>query len=52
MGHNGSEDTWLHQTDAQGIQSRRTRGADLGTSGSPNLDRQFLEAQEHTAIYS
>jgi hypothetical protein len=25
---------------------------DLGTSGSPNLDRRFLEAQEHTAIYS
>jgi hypothetical protein len=27
MRHNGSEDTCLHQTDAQGIQSRRTRGA-------------------------
>jgi hypothetical protein len=25
---------------------------DLGTSGSPNLDRRFLEAQEQTAIYS
>jgi hypothetical protein len=24
---------------------------DLGTSGSPNLDRRFLEAQEHIAIY-
>jgi uncharacterized protein (DUF1810 family) len=23
---------------------------DLGTSGSPNLDRRFLEAQEQTAI--
>jgi hypothetical protein len=25
MGHNGSEDTCLHQTDAQGLQSRRTQ---------------------------
>jgi hypothetical protein len=25
---------------------------DLGTSGSPSLDRRFLEAQEHIAIYS
>ena len=25
MGHNRSEDTFLHQTDAQDIQSRRTR---------------------------
>ena len=25
---------------------------DLRTSGSPNLDRRFLEAQEQTAIYS
>jgi hypothetical protein len=25
---------------------------DLGTSGSPNLDRRFLEAQEQIAIYS
>jgi hypothetical protein len=25
---------------------------DLGTSGSPNLDHRFLEAQEHIAIYS
>jgi hypothetical protein len=25
---------------------------DLGTSGSPNLDRQFLKAQEHMTIYS
>jgi hypothetical protein len=25
---------------------------DPGTSGSPNLDRRFLEAQEQTAIYS
>jgi hypothetical protein len=25
---------------------------DLGTSGSPNLDRRFLEAQEQTTIYS
>jgi hypothetical protein len=25
---------------------------DLGTSGSPNLDRRFLEAQKHIAIYS
>jgi hypothetical protein len=24
----------------------------LGTSGSPNLDRRFLKAQEQTAIYS
>jgi hypothetical protein len=27
MGHNESEDTCLHQTDAQGLQSRRTRRA-------------------------
>jgi hypothetical protein len=25
MGHNGTEDTCLHQTDAQGLRSRRTR---------------------------
>jgi hypothetical protein len=25
---------------------------DLGTSGSPNLDRRFLKAQEQTTIYS
>ena len=25
MGHNGSEDTCLHQTDAQDLRSRRTR---------------------------
>ena len=25
---------------------------DLGTSGSPNLDRRFLEPQEQIAIYS
>jgi hypothetical protein len=25
MGHNGSEDTCLHQIDAQGLQPRRTR---------------------------
>jgi hypothetical protein len=25
---------------------------DLGTSGSPNLDHRFLEAQEQTTIYS
>jgi hypothetical protein len=25
---------------------------DLGTSGSPNLDHRFLEAQEQIAIYS
>jgi hypothetical protein len=25
---------------------------DLGTSGSPNLDRRFLEAQKQIAIYS
>jgi hypothetical protein len=25
---------------------------DLETNGSPNLDRRFLEAQEHIAIYS
>ena len=25
---------------------------DLRTSGSPNLDRRFLEAQEQIAIYS
>jgi hypothetical protein len=25
MGHNGLEDTCLHQTDAQGLRSRRTR---------------------------
>jgi hypothetical protein len=25
---------------------------DLGTTGSPNLDHRFLEAQEQTAIYS
>jgi hypothetical protein len=25
---------------------------DLGISGSPNLDRRFLEAQEQIAIYS
>jgi hypothetical protein len=25
---------------------------DLGTSGSPNLDRRFLEAQEQVAVYS
>jgi hypothetical protein len=25
---------------------------DLGTNGSPNLDRRFLEAQEQIAIYS
>jgi hypothetical protein len=36
MGHNGSEDTCLHQTDAQGLQPRRTR---------TKLDRRFLEAQ-------
>jgi hypothetical protein len=27
MGHNGSEDTCLHQTDAQGLQLRGTRRA-------------------------
>jgi hypothetical protein len=25
---------------------------DLGTSGSPNLDRRFIEAQEQITIYS
>jgi hypothetical protein len=35
MGHNRSEDTCLHQTDAQGLQSRRTRRA-------RSLDRQRL----------
>jgi hypothetical protein len=25
---------------------------DLGTSGSSNLDRRFLESREHIAIYS
>ena len=35
MGHNGSEDTCLHQTDAQGLQLCRTRR-------SKSLDRQRL----------
>jgi hypothetical protein len=49
---NGSEDTCLHQTDAQGLQPRITEELDLRTSGSPNLDRRFLEVQEQIAIYS
>jgi hypothetical protein len=35
MGHNGSEDTCLHQTDAQGLQSR-------GTQRTGSLGRQRL----------
>jgi hypothetical protein len=35
MGHNGSEDTCLHQTDAQGLQSRGTQGT--GSLGRPRL---------------
>ena len=35
MGHNGSEDTCLHQTDAQGLQLRGTRRA-------RSLGRQLL----------
>ena len=35
MGHNGSEDTCLHQTDAQGLQSR-------GTQRTGSLGRQHL----------
>jgi hypothetical protein len=35
MGHNGSEDTCLHQTDAQGLQ---LRGARRTGSLGPTLD--------------
>jgi hypothetical protein len=48
MGHNGSEDTCLHQTDAQGIHSRRTRRVQSLGRRSLTVDSSKLENGSRT----
>jgi hypothetical protein len=43
MGHNGSEDTCLHQIDAQGLQPRRTRRVRSLGRQSLTVDSSKLE---------
>jgi hypothetical protein len=50
VGHNRSEDTCLHQTDAQCLQSRRTRKVLIFWLSK--LDPRSLEAQKRVTIYS
>jgi hypothetical protein len=66
MGHNGSEDTCLHQTDAQGHQLRGTqRARSLGRrsltvdssklgNGSQSIrdDNEYKQAQTNNHIYA
>jgi hypothetical protein len=67
MGHNGSEDTCLHQTDAQGLQLCRTRRArslgrlrlifdplKLGTGSQSIRDAQRIQTgtNKQTYIYA
>jgi hypothetical protein len=47
MGHNGLEDTCLHQTDAQGLRSRRTRRVLITTRSE---DEQ-TQANKHIHIH-